>query len=215
MLWVQERLPRPNVHGLGYESHLFSLLNLMLHCSIKFSTFHVQLNPRAQSVFLSPSTMAIAAMRKTLSSINPSIIRTLTSHNRPLSSLDTATQPEPESEAPSFSSFTFSSDGGERIGDEIHLKSPKKKASPFSSTSVTMPMLFMTGSIVGKRFYKKVTTRESDDGVGWHVMLDYRTLKTPSKRPLKCPTLSLAKAIAAEWEYQVCHCVCVCDSIVL
>lgn len=185
------------------------ILITQFDAALQYQIFYFPRPAKSSTVFLSPSTMAIAAMRKTLSSINPSIIRTLTSHNRPLSSLDTATQPEPESEAPSFSSFTFSSDGGERIGDEIHLKSPKKKASPFSSTSVTMPMLFMTGSIVGKRFYKKVTTRESDDGVGWHVMLDYRTLKTPSKRPLKCPTLSLAKAIAAEWEYQVCHCVCV------
>ncbi len=67
-----------------------------------------------------------------------------------------------------------------------------------------MPMSFMTGSIVGKRFYNEVKTRESDDGIGWTVMLDYRTLKTPSNRPLKLPTLPLAKAIAAEWEYQVC-----------
>lgn len=64
-------------------------------------------------------------------------------------------------------------------------------------------MSFMTGSIVGKRFYKQVTTREADDGNGWTVMLDYRTLKTPSKRPLKLPTLALAKAVAAEWEYQL------------
>lgn len=71
-------------------------------------------------------------------------------------------------------------------------------------TSVTMPMSFMTGSIVGKRFYKEVTTRLAEDGNGWTVMLDYRTLKTPSKRQLKLPTLALAKAIAAEWEYQVC-----------
>ncbi|KAF3546713.1 hypothetical protein DY000_02000153 [Brassica cretica] len=52
-----------------------------------------------------------------------------------------------------------------------------------------MPTSFMTGSIVGKRFYKKVMTREADDGSGWTVMLDYRTLKTPSKRPLKLPSL--------------------------
>lgn len=51
--------------------------------------------------------------------------------------------------------------------------------------------------------YLKVTTRMADDGNGWTVMLDYRTLKTPSKRPMKLPTLGLAKAIAAEWEYQV------------
>lgn len=67
---------------------------------------------------------------------------------------------------------------------------------------MTMPMSFMTGSIVGRRFYRQVTTRQADDGNGWTVMLDYRTLKTPSKRPLKLPTHSLAKAIAAEWEYQ-------------
>lgn len=60
---------------------------------------------------------------------------------------------------------------------------------------------------MGKRFYKKVSTREADDGNGWTVMLDYRTLKTPSKRPLKLPTLALAKAVGAEWEYQVCFCV--------
>ncbi|KAE8657534.1 hypothetical protein F3Y22_tig00116989pilonHSYRG00118 [Hibiscus syriacus] len=58
-----------------------------------------------------------------------------------------------------------------------------------------MPMSFMTGSIDGKRFYKKVTTRESDDGVGWTVMLDYQTLKTPSKRPFKLRTLAHAKAL--------------------
>ena len=84
------------------------------------------------------------------------------------------------------------------------------------SSSVTMPMSSMTGSIVGKRFYKQVTTREADDGNGWNVMLDYRTLKTPSKRPLKLPTLALAKAIAAEWDYQVCfisiECYWICKS---
>ncbi|WZY92909.1 hypothetical protein YC2023_065238 [Brassica napus] len=51
----------------------------------------------------------------------------------------------------------------------------------------------MTGSIVGKRFYKKVMTREADDGSGWTVMLDYKTLKTPSKRPLKLPSLIVMK----------------------
>ena len=81
-----------------------------------------------------------------------------------------------------------------------------------------MPMSFMTGSIVGKRFYNEVKVRESEDGVGWSVMLDYRTLKTPSKRPLKLPTLPLAKAVAAEWEYQVCDfcvCVCVCTFVLI
>ncbi|KAH0849675.1 hypothetical protein HID58_018065 [Brassica napus] len=56
----------------------------------------------------------------------------------------------------------------------------------------------MTGSIVGKRFYKKVMTREADDGSGWTVMLDYKTLKTPSKRPLKLPSLIGTRA----WVWQ-------------
>lgn len=94
------------------------------------------------------------------------------------------------------SSFTFSSEG-----EKVHVRAPSGKWK--SSSTVTMPMSFMTGSIVGKRFYKEVKTREADDGNGWTVMLDYRTLKTPSKRPLKLPTLPLAKAIAAEWEYQL------------
>ncbi|KAG4940540.1 hypothetical protein JHK87_044411 [Glycine soja] len=95
------------------------------------------------------------------------------------------------------SSFTFSSEG-----EKVYVKPPAGKWKPSPSSTVTMPMSFMTGSIVGKRFYKEVKTREADDGNGWTVMLDYRTLKTPSKRPLKLPSLPLAKAIAAEWEYQ-------------
>ncbi|KAG0464398.1 hypothetical protein HPP92_020467 [Vanilla planifolia] len=90
--------------------------------------------------------------------------------------------------------------------DRIYLKRANSSTSLSSLTrdeeSVTMPMSFMTGSVVGKRFYKEVTTRLADDGNGWTVMLDYRTLKTPSKRPLKLPNHALAKAIAAEWEYQ-------------
>ncbi|GMH23904.1 hypothetical protein Nepgr_025747 [Nepenthes gracilis] len=45
-------------------------------------------------------------------------------------------------------------------------------------------------------------TRLADDANGWMVMLDYRTPKSPSKRNLKLLTLSLAKTIAPEWEYQ-------------
>lgn len=141
--------------------------------------------------------MATALLKKALDSLKPNVIII-----RSLSSA-TAAQPQPDSAS---SSFTFSSDqnednvkGNNAADDNIYIKSQK----PAPSTSVTMPMSFMTGSIVGKRFYKQVTTRAADDGVGWSVMLDYRTLKTPSKRPLKCPTLSLAKAIAAEWDYQL------------
>ncbi|KAM7512545.1 hypothetical protein LguiB_011420 [Lonicera macranthoides] len=145
-------------------------------------------------------------MRKALiRSVNPSLVKTLTTSPKCYYSggaVATAAG-EPESD----SSFTFSPDATNNqnttttIGDKIFLK-PIKKSSSSSSSSVTMPMSFMTGSIVGKRFYKQVTTREADDGNGWTVMLDYRTLKTPSKRPLKCPTITLAKAIAAEWDYQ-------------
>lgn len=119
----------------------------------------------------------------------------------------TAATQTPRDAASSSSSFTFDDDAD----NKIYIKSPGPQAATSSAdSSVTMPPSFMTGSIVGKRFYKQVTTREADDGVGWSVMLDYRTLKTPSKRPLKLPTLGLAKAVAAEWEYQVgpyffCH----------
>lgn len=77
--------------------------------------------------------------------------------------------------------------------------------SPAASgdSSATIPLSAAAGSITGKRFYKNVTTRQADDGNGWTVMLDYRTLKTPTKKPLKLPTLALAKAVAAEWEYQL------------
>ncbi|PIN07021.1 F1-ATP synthase assembly protein [Handroanthus impetiginosus] len=146
--------------------------------------------------------MASSMVRKTLQTLNAFALRTVTSTSRHFSFAAEAgtTGQDP-------SSFTFSSDASEHPklaatnrDENIYIQGPQKK-SPASS-SVTMPMSFMTGSIVGKRFYKNVTTREAEDGNGWNVMLDYRTLKTPSKRNLKCPTLALAKAIAAEWEFQ-------------
>ncbi|XP_050230946.1 uncharacterized protein LOC126679963 [Mercurialis annua] len=139
--------------------------------------------------------MATSLITKTLNSIkNPKLLYPLSSSvTRCLASVATAQSDD------ASSSFTFT----DTTNDTISLKSPNSNAKrETSSSSVTMPMSFMTGSIVGKRFYKQVSTRDSDDGVGWSVMLDYRTLKTPSKRPLKLPTLSLAKAIAAEWDYQ-------------
>lgn len=150
--------------------------------------------------------MAASVMNRTLKSIKNQIaIRTLSSQTRYLSTSAVASHREPDE---SSSSFEFSSDGGgdsnvgsntEKRDESIYVKAPKVGKD---SSSVSMPMSFMTGSIVGKRFYKQVTTRQADDGNGWTVMLDYRTLKTPSKKPLKLPTLALAKAIAAEWEYQ-------------
>ncbi|GKV33984.1 hypothetical protein SLEP1_g42415 [Rubroshorea leprosula] len=98
------------------------------------------------------------------------------------------------------SSFTFD-DKGKDKDDSLYVKSLNFTSKSETTSFVTMSMSFMTWSIVGKRFYKKVTTRESNDEVGWLVMLDYRMLKTPFKRLLKLPTLALAKAIAVEWEY--------------
>lgn len=150
--------------------------------------------------------MANSLIRKTLISVrNPLLFKSASSRNCYISSIATAEQPQ--SDGPSLS-FTFSSDGQQehKADNNIYVKAPSsnpRRETASSSSSVTMPMSFMTGSIVGKRFYKQVTIREADDGNGWTVMLDYRTLKTPSKRPLKLPTSSLAKAIAAEWEYQV------------
>uniref|UniRef100_A0A0E0LP00 ATP synthase mitochondrial F1 complex assembly factor 2 n=1 Tax=Oryza punctata TaxID=4537 RepID=A0A0E0LP00_ORYPU len=88
-------------------------------------------------------------------------------------------------------------------GDEIYLKKPAAAVTTRDETSVAMPMSFMTGSVVGKRFYREATVRRADDGNGWSVMLDYRTLKSPAKRPLKLQSRTLAMAIAAEWEYQL------------
>jgi ATP synthase F1 complex assembly factor 2 len=95
-------------------------------------------------------------------------------------------------------------DGGGSDG-AIYVKKPAAAAAVTTrdETSVAMPTSFMTGSVVGKRFYRDATVRLADDGNGWTVMLDYRTLKSPAKRPLKLPSRALAMAIAAEWEYQV------------
>lgn len=135
--------------------------------------------------------MAHSFIKNSIKSINPKFLSTLSAHRIVRRFGSAAAADEEQS-----SSFTFSSEG-----DSIHLKSPSAARRKLSS-SVTMPISFMTGSIVGKRFYKEVKTREADDGNGWTVMLDYRTLKTPAKRPLKLPTVALAKAIAAEWDYQ-------------
>ncbi|KAF5740440.1 putative ATP synthase mitochondrial F1 complex assembly factor 2 mitochondrial precursor [Tripterygium wilfordii] len=162
--------------------------------------------------------MASSLISKTLNTVKipkfSSTIGLSSSFTRHFNSTATAQQ-QPQSDGPS-SSFTFSSDGAEtsptttennnRPDDSVFVGAPSlshKSETGSSSSTVTMPISFMTGSIVGKRFYKQVTTRVSEDGIGWTVMLDYRTLKTPSKRPLKLPTLALAKAIAAEWEYQL------------
>lgn len=48
-----------------------------------------------------------------------------------------------------------------------------------------------------KRFYKKVSTGSADGG--FQVLLDGRSLRTPSGTPLNLPTKALAEALAAEW----------------
>ena len=51
-----------------------------------------------------------------------------------------------------------------------------------------------------KRFYKRAEAGPHEDGHA--VLLDGRTVKTPSKRVLAVPSLALAEAMAAEWEAQ-------------
>jgi ATP synthase F1 complex assembly factor 2 len=51
-----------------------------------------------------------------------------------------------------------------------------------------------------RRFYKKVDVRRAE--LGFEVMLDKRTLRTPSRQPMCLPTLPLALAIALEWQVQ-------------
>jgi chaperone required for assembly of F1-ATPase len=51
-----------------------------------------------------------------------------------------------------------------------------------------------------KRFYQAV--RIAPSGQGHSVLLDERPVRTPAKQPLIAPTVSLAEAIAAEWQEQ-------------
>ncbi|WP_282606955.1 ATP12 family chaperone protein [Pelagibius sp. Alg239-R121] len=55
-----------------------------------------------------------------------------------------------------------------------------------------------------KRFYKKAEAVPSDEkeSGGFTVALDGRILRTPNKAALQLPTLSLAEAVAAEWNAQ-------------
>lgn len=69
-------------------------------------------------------------------------------------------------------------------------------------SSAQMPASALSGPSIGRRFYKSAYAKAAPDGDGYVVMLDHRILKTPSKKHLKVPSLSLAHAIAAEWEYQ-------------
>ena len=51
-----------------------------------------------------------------------------------------------------------------------------------------------------KRFYKSVTTMETQEGFAIH--LDGRLVKTPASKALAAPSRAIAEAIAAEWQAQ-------------
>jgi ATP synthase mitochondrial F1 complex assembly factor 2 len=55
-----------------------------------------------------------------------------------------------------------------------------------------------------RRFYKTVSVRpvEGEEHC-WEILLDRHVLRTPGRRPLRFPTETLARAVAAEWDAQV------------
>lgn len=62
-------------------------------------------------------------------------------------------------------------------------------------------MTIKPASETAKRFYTEVAIEPAEGG-GWQVLLDGRSLKTPSRQLLRLPTEALARAIAAEWATQ-------------
>lgn len=52
-----------------------------------------------------------------------------------------------------------------------------------------------------RKFYKKATTKPIKGG--FHILLDEKPIKTPTGAVVICPTQSLAKAVAHEWQEQV------------
>lgn len=52
-----------------------------------------------------------------------------------------------------------------------------------------------------KRFWKEATAAQIDGG--FTITLDGRSVKTPAKRPLVVPSITIARAVAAEWDAQV------------
>jgi chaperone required for assembly of F1-ATPase len=58
----------------------------------------------------------------------------------------------------------------------------------------------MTLKTDAKRFYKEVSVRE--DGRGFAVLLDGRTIKTPAGSVLLAPSRALGEAVADEWRAQ-------------
>lgn len=51
-----------------------------------------------------------------------------------------------------------------------------------------------------RRFYKTASSAPVDGG--WGVLLDAKALRSPAKRPFVLPTVTLAQAIAEEWQAQ-------------
>lgn len=51
-----------------------------------------------------------------------------------------------------------------------------------------------------KRFWTDVTVGRGEGG--WHILLDTRPVRTPSKTPLDLPTEAMAQAVAEEWAAQ-------------
>jgi len=62
-------------------------------------------------------------------------------------------------------------------------------------------MTIKPASETAKRFYKEVAIEPAEGG-GWQVLLDGRSLKTPSRQLLRLPTEALARHVAAEWAGQ-------------
>ena len=69
----------------------------------------------------------------------------------------------------------------------------EKEPSPVEGKGKVKPSL-------PKRFYKDVAV--TDDGAGAALLLDGKTVRTPSKAPLVLPTRALAEAVADEWRAQ-------------
>lgn len=66
--------------------------------------------------------------------------------------------------------------------------------------AATAPSKTKSDGTIGVRFYKEVGVEKVESG--YRVLLDWRALRSPAKRPLILPTKELALAIAAEWEWQ-------------
>lgn len=53
-----------------------------------------------------------------------------------------------------------------------------------------------------KRFYKGASVKQVEGSTAWSVTLDGKAVRTPKGSPLQLPSLTLAEAVAEEWESQ-------------